>query len=187
MTAADIASIVALGAPVLCLDTCTILDVMRDPTRETARTHERLAALELLSAIETGPSLVGLVADQVRLEFAEHVQAVEEEAERALKKLRSQMARIDELTAVFGGSGKTDLSHLINHVSRSRAVVDRYVAAARSASQSSHIASRALLRLNQARSPAKKGKDSMKDCVVIETYLDVVASLRAAGHQRLCE
>ena len=44
-----------------------------------------------------------------------------------------------------------------------------------------HIASRAFLRLNQARAPARKGKDSMKDCVVIETYLDVAARLRAAG------
>jgi hypothetical protein len=43
------------------------------------------------------------------------------------------------------------------------------------------IASRALLRLNQARTPARKGRDSMKDCVVIETYLDAVGELRAAG------
>ncbi len=50
------------------------------------------------------------------------------------------------------------------------------------ASQGPDIPSKALARLNQARTPARKGKDSMKDCVVVETYLDVVGALRAAGH-----
>ncbi|KVD94543.1 hypothetical protein WI90_07765 [Burkholderia ubonensis] len=33
----------------------------------------------------------------------------------------------------------------------------------------------------ELRTPAQKGKDSMKDCVVIETYLDAVKALRNSG------
>jgi len=178
---AVIGGIAALGAPVLCLDTCSVLDIMRDPTRETARAHERMAAIDLLMAIETGTALVSLVADQVRFEFAANAKVVEDEATETLLRLRQQLARIDAIAAVFGPTGRTDLSHWDGHVARSRAIVDRWMAAATPVRESDYIASRALLRLNQARTPARKGRDSMKDCVVIETYLDVVTELRAAG------
>lgn len=181
MPTADIAGLVALGAPILCFDTCAVLDIMRDPTRETVRDHEQRAALDLLTAIEAGTNLVGLVAEQVRLEFDNNADAVAQEAKRALQKLREQIARIDAVAAVLGSHGRTDLRHLEDYADRSRAIVDRLMAAVTSVPQSPEIASRALLRLNQVRTPARKGKDSMKDCVVIESYLDIISSLRAAG------
>ena len=178
---ADIARLTALGAPILSFDTCTVLDIMRDPTRDTIRDHEQRAALDLVSAMETGTILVGLVADQVRLEFGIHVDGVADEAKQALEKLRKRLARMDALAGVFGGIGRTDLRHLDDYVIRTRAVVDRLMAVTESVAESLVITSRAFLRLNQARTPARKGKDSMKDCVVIESYLDIASSLRAAG------
>jgi hypothetical protein len=180
MIAADIARIATLGVPVLCLDTCSILDIMRDPTRESVQAHERAAALQLLSALETG-RLICLVADQVLLEFDEYSAEILQEAENGLKKFLGNVARVHAVVAAFGGSGSIELSHFTAHSSRSKAVVDRIIAAAQRAPQRPEIASRALLRVNQARTPARKGKESMKDCVVIETYLDTVTALRAAG------
>jgi len=177
----DIAGLTALGAPILCFDTCTVLDIMRDPTRETVRDHEQRAALDLLAAMETGTKLIGLVADQVRLEFNNNANAVEDEAARALKKLGAQLARMDAVAAVFGGGGRTDLQHFDGHVIRSRAIVNRWMAAAKSAPQAPEIAARAFQRVIQVRTPARQGKDSIKDCVVIESYLDIVSALRAAG------
>jgi hypothetical protein len=181
MMPAEMARVAALQAPLLCFDTCTVLDIMRDPTRETARAHESQAALDLLAAIESGTKLIALMADQVGFEFGENAKAVEEEATKSLKKLRDQLARIDAVAAVFGGVGQTSVRHLDDHTARARAIVDRWMAAATPAKQQPDIASRAFVRLNQARTPAQKGKDSMKDCVVIETYLDIVAKLRSAG------
>ena len=178
---ADIAALVRLGVPILCLDTCSILDVMRDPTRDSARAPDALAALHLLDKMEAGLDLIGLIADQVHLEFNAHVDPVQQEAEHALKKLRDQLKRIDEIAIAFGAAANTNLLHLDAHVTRTRAVVNRWIAAAAAAKQSSDIASRALIRLNQARTPARKGKDSMKDCVVIETYLEVIGQLRRSG------
>lgn len=177
----EITRLVALGAPVVCLDTCSILDVMRDPTRESVRPHDARAILDLLAKMETGTELVSLVAEQVHFEFNEHAPRVQGEAEQALKRLQEQLKRIDSIAAVFGASTKADLLHLDPHVARARAVVDRIIAASTSAPAAPDIASRALTRLNQARTPARKGKDSMKDCVVVETYLDAVAKLRAGG------
>ena len=180
MSAGYIARVAALGAPVLCFDTCTVLDLMRDPTRDSVRTHERQAALDLLEAMETNTNLVALMAEQVGFEFGENAKTVEDEATQALEKLRDQLARIDAVAAVYGGAGQASLSHLDDHMVRVRAVVDRWIGVATLAAQGPDIAARALLRVNRVRTPAKKGKDSMKDCVVIETYLDVVGELRAA-------
>ena len=177
---ADVDAIVAVGAPVLCVDTCIILDIMRDPTRETAKAHERQAALDLLSMMETGNALTGLVAEQVQIEFANNAMTVQEEAVRALRKLREQVARIEAVAAVFGGVGKADLGHLDDYVARSQAV-NRWMAAATRVDGSAEIAARALNRVNQVRTPAQRGKDSIKDCAVIETYLDMISKLRAGG------
>ncbi|MGK9236352.1 hypothetical protein KXS07_31510 [Inquilinus limosus] len=88
-----IAKIVNIGAPVLCADTCTVLDLMRDPTRESLRLHERQAALALLAAIESGADLVALIADQVAFEFDENAGVVECEAATALQKLKAQIRK----------------------------------------------------------------------------------------------
>ena len=96
-------SAAATGVPVLLIDTCSILDVMRDPTRETLRIHERRAGLDLLAAAEGG---AGVVAHQVALEFAEHDQSVQDEAERALKRLRGQIDRVNQLSAILGAPGR---------------------------------------------------------------------------------
>lgn len=180
MKESDVAAIAARGAPVLCLDTCTILDLMRDPTRDNVNPIERQTALDLFVAAEGGAHLVALLADQVVHEFGHHAQSVEDEAKQALAKLKAKLARIDAVAAAYGSAGTSAFAHLDDHVRRARAVVDRWLEVAVPAGQGADIPGRAFARLNQARTPARKGKDSMKDCVVIETYLEAAAKLRSA-------
>jgi hypothetical protein len=181
----ETARIAALESPVLCLDTCTVLDLMRDPTRDTViRAHEAQAALDLLTAVEGGRNLVVLLAHQVKLELTAHVQSVQDEAEKAIAKLKAQLSRIDAVAAVYGSVGAASLAHLDDHVTRARAIVDRWIKAATRAEQGADILLRAFSRLNTARTPAGKGNQEMKDCVVIETYLEIVGELRAGGHTR---
>ena len=97
---ADVIRLIALGVPILCVDTCTVLDIMRDPTRKEIRPRERQSGLDLLGLIER-KNVANLLADQVNLEFQEQVQAVQEEAEKALKKLGDLLATIDDTAAIF--------------------------------------------------------------------------------------
>ena len=46
--------VLAAAAPVLCVDTCTLLDVVRDITRHSARAADAAAGLRLLDAAEDG-------------------------------------------------------------------------------------------------------------------------------------
>ena len=113
---ADVALIAASGIPVLCFDTCTALDLMRDPTRETVKAHERREAKEILRSVECANNPALLMAEQVQREFFENVGGVEEETRVALQKLKAQIERIDNVVAVYGAEGTTNLNHLGNHV-----------------------------------------------------------------------
>ncbi|MDR5776848.1 MULTISPECIES: hypothetical protein [unclassified Caballeronia] len=82
--AANIAASMRLDIPVLCADTCSILDVMRDPTRDTFTAPDSEAALGMIHAMERG-SLLSLVAQQVRTELDEHLPHIAEEASKQVK------------------------------------------------------------------------------------------------------
>lgn len=46
----DVVGLAALGAPVLCVDTCTVLDVMRDITRDAVVLSDVRAGLASVAA-----------------------------------------------------------------------------------------------------------------------------------------
>ena len=176
----DAHAIASKDVPVLCIDTCSILDIMRDPTRETVKPHDRQAAIDLVVAAEAG-NLICLMAEQVAIEFAVHDQPVQEETERNLKKLQEQIDRINKLSTVFGAPGTIDLAHLDGHVGRTRGVVERWLTELQKITPGNGIPTKAFARMNACIAPARRGKDSSKDCLVYETYLEAVTSLRNAG------
>lgn len=182
LSAIQIEALVTLGAPVLCVDTCAVLDILRDVTRETARAADAQAALALLRQAEARPSgLIVLMAEQVQRELSDNLDAVEAEAQGKLSKFRAAVHRIHDIAQTFGASGSIDTSHWTDHVDRARKTLDRWVAVSWQVPQSPDTAGRALARVNEPRIPARKGKDSMKDCVVVEAYLEVAHQLRAGG------
>lgn len=178
MLLAELDAIAAQGLPVLCLDTCTAFDLLRNPAREATKPHERMAAMKLLAAAEQG-QLIVLIADQVALEINENLPLVVDEAVKGLTRLKDQITRVDALDEVYGGTGRSNLDHLDDHMNRARGIFDRWTTCARPARPGSDVAARAFLRVTQGRAPARKGKESMKDCVVVETYLETVAELRS--------
>lgn len=166
MPAANLAAIAAQGLPVLCFDSCTALDLLRNPVREEIKPHERTAAVKLLYAAERG-HLAVLMADQVAHEIGDNLPSVEDDAAKGLRKLVAQVGRVQALDQVYSGTGKLNLDHLDDHTVRARALFDRWLACAMPARQGSEVAARAFRRVTQGRTPARKGKESMKDCVVV--------------------
>lgn len=177
----DIDTIAALNTPILCVDTCTLLDVIRDITRETVNLGDAIAGISLLKAAETGHDLIVLIAEQVTIELAANIGDVEDEANRAVLKLQSQLKRIYDVTTAYGTSGNLNASCLNGHVSTAKTFLNRWTHITKLIPNNSGISSRALHRVNLPRTPARKGKESMKDCVVIETYLEATQQLRTAG------
>lgn len=176
----DAKAIAAFGKPVILIDTCSILDVMRDPTRETMRIHEHQAGLALLAAAECG-RLACVVAHQVILEFRQHEQLVQDEANRALKKLISQIDRVNQLSAILGAPGALAFTHLDDHVARTCKLVDRWLQLFVTYKPDTAVLEQAITRMNGNIAPARRGKESSKDCIIFETYLSLSSMLRAEG------
>jgi hypothetical protein len=176
------ARITALGLPALMNDTCFLLDIIRDPTRDTVHPSDRAAAMKIVNGL-TGPSplIVSCIADQVHLELDEHREAAESEAANALRAAAQRLRRMDDVFSALGGSGITDMSHLHGHGVQAGMVLDKWLMASERVAQEPNVPARAFDRVNQARTPARKGSQSMKDCVVIETYLDLAGRLRGLG------
>jgi hypothetical protein len=178
----DMAAVIASGAPILCVDTCSLLEILRDPCRETIRAHEASAAHHLVAAAEA-QRLIVVIARQVDVELRDNRKNVESETTVSLERFQRNLRRIDEVAAAFGAAGTMDTQHLVGHVARARTLVDRWVRSAVMLAERPEIASRAWDRdrVRTARTPSRKGKENMKDCTVIETYLDFIGEFRNAG------
>jgi hypothetical protein len=174
--------ILAQAAPLLCLDTCAVLDLMRDPTRTGTQVNNGACAKFLLERVDGG-ALVVVVAEQVATEFACHVQQVHDETQAAMKRLAGQIGQVDALVAVhaLAPSAPLDTAHWSCHGAQTRQHAERWLAVALRLQHSDALAASAFRRVNQARAPARPGKDSSKDCLIVETYVDAVTRLRQAG------
>lgn len=174
------AALVSAGAPILCLDTCTILDIMRDLTRDTTKAHEARAAQAVIAAMESGRAL-GMVAAQVEAEISDNRQKVEDEATQNLTAMRNRLRRMDEVAALFGSVGFTSIDHMDGYCVSARGWMDRLLNAAIRVKPSAAVAQKANLRSIQGRAPAPKGQGGIKDCLVFETYLELGRKLQAVG------
>ena len=181
LSPADLARLAGGMAPILCADTCSILDILRDPTRETFGAHDAQAALALIAAFANNRAHC-LLAEQVRTEFSEHVDQIEQDTAAALGRLEKKLNHVHQLATILGASGALDVSTLQGHAGRGRAVAERLMGCGTLLPTDAGLVAQAFGRVGQARTPARKGKESMKDCVVIETYLQAAGQIRAAGH-----
>lgn len=170
-----------MDLPVLCLDTCVLLDMLRDPTRKDIHVHEQKSSLTLLIAAQSGTLFDVCVAEQVSREFQENVDLIEEEAKRQIKKLRTQVEKVNDLVSLHGPASGINLDHWDSHEARCRAFADVWMKTSTKLTQSANTLDNAYRRVIQARTPAQKGKQSIKDCVILETYLEYVQTLRSKG------
>lgn len=172
--------IVAQQPALLFLDTCCLLDLMRSPVREDVDPNNFSASNTLLTRIEGG-SVVCFFAQQAEAEYQDNRVEVANDAANSLVRQVDHIARIERVLTLLGQASTTDLTHLTNYGQLAQAVVDRYRARFKSLVPPHEVTGRAFARVGQARTPSRKGKESMKDCVVIETYLEAIRCLRAAG------
>ncbi len=170
-----------LDIPVLYLDTCVVLDILRDPARSDVRVHDHESSLALLSTAQSGTVLEVLAAEQASLEFRENVEQVQREARRSLVRRMREIRKLNELSALYGRSRPIDLAHWSNHDKRARKEAERRLQVSATLRETSDAVPNSFLRLNQARSPARRGKQFMKDCVILETCLEHLRSLRQKG------
>lgn len=177
----DISLLVSRDLPVLCLDTCVFLDIIRDVTRDSISIHNVKASMDLLLKAEIEEKIVVLMAPQVRDELLANEKNVEDDLVNSLEKFKGRVEKVNDIASAFGADGQISIAHLDGHVDRAKNVLDRWKNISYLVPQYDSVLARAFRRVSLSITPARKGKDSMKDCVVTETYLDIADELRKSG------
>ncbi|WP_417742876.1 hypothetical protein [Salipiger sp.] len=175
-------AIAQANVPVLLPDTCILLDLLRSPRRENVDGNAMLAGKAIRDGVVQSEAIGCVVAEQVRNELNDNLPTVREETNTALRKLRDEIARIDKWSEALGQASQTQISHFLTRVPVAESVMTDILGVAITHATTPDLTYRAIGRMTQKRTPAKLGKDSTKDCVVVETYLDVANNLRVLGH-----
>lgn len=179
------ASLTAAGLsnrPVLFLDTCLLLDTIRDITRDRMSKEEAQANLTLL-AQAAGGHIAAFVTDTVLREIGDHRQKAMDECEAAIGKFTVLAGKVHGIAAAFGGAGTLDISDLATHVSRADQRLTDWLTTASEIVADHAVERRAYQRSMKPLAPARKGSNSLADCTIIETYFEAADALRRAGHK----
>jgi hypothetical protein len=172
----------AAGVPVLFLDTCSILDVIRAPVRGLGGCIE--AASELLTMVTASPVLCNLVVGSfVPEEWNSNNQAVLAALSAHFDEMDQQAKHYHELCAHFGiplsfskpQYAASSLVSRVHDLSR-RLLQVAVVIDPHPATQSRAYARVAVTR----RRPCRKGGE-LKDCTILEEFLELCQQLQAVS------
>ena len=175
-------AIAQANVPVLLPDTCILLDLLRSPRRENVDGNAMLAGKAIRDGVVQSEAIGCVVAEQVRNELNDNLPTVREDTNSALRKLQDEIARVDKWSEALGQVSQTQIGHFLTRVPVAEAVMTDILGAALTHATTPDLTYQAVVRMSQKRTPAKLGKDSTKDCVVVESYLDVATNLRNLGH-----
>ena len=175
-------AIIGNPAPVVFLDSCVLLDVVRAPLRNTA-SEVRVASQFLASAGKTPPTVYLIVGSPTPTEWTDNIDEAEKDcmigvnSYNAVARVCGYLALATAATLPPAAGG---LSGLLRKLS-----ADLLAAAIRLDYNSDALAS-AMNRVVAARLPAKKGGKGAKDAVILEHALEAARQLRAAGFTGTC-
>ena len=177
------AQLATADTPVLLLDTCTILDVIRAPVRTQLGVHDIQAVHTLIGRAAGAPPTVSFVITaQVLQEFREHIEAVVTEAHDKLKKAANEFAEIlTRIRALYPDICIPDAVDLLSLglPQRGRTLSEQIIQTSFILADYADEVMKAYTRVRLAKPPSTKAKQSMKDCLIAESYLRLAATLHA--------
>ncbi len=179
------AQIAKADVPVLLLDTCTILDVVRAPLLDHLGIHDIEAVHTLISrATGSSPGVSMVITEQVHQEFREHIDAVETETRYGIKKASDRFAgilkRMQELSTKDYIPDSVDLCSL-GFPQRGRYLAEQIVDTSSTLTDHADEVLKAYDRVKRGKPPATRAKQSVKDCMIAESYLRLAATLHTGG------
>jgi hypothetical protein len=185
--AAAAAQLSADDRPVLFLDTCVIVDIIRTTIR-CMGTHYVQRAIDLhgmLTSVPPGCALV--VASVVPAEWGSHAPRTRDEVRNQLARIQDQAQHFHAACGALGvglayGLPAYPAANLHDRLfDLSREILDRGVVL----EPDGGCATRAIGRVVAKLAPSRQGGE-MKDCVIAEECLELARQLRSNGFARKC-
>jgi hypothetical protein len=180
---ADVVStITANPAPVVFLDSCVLLDVVRAPLRNAA--GEVRVGSQLLTSARKVPATVYLVVGSpTPTEWNDHIDAAEKDCTTAVNSCNA-VADVCGYLAVAGVVGLPAAALALPGLLRQ--LSENLLAAAIRLDHDGGSLGRAIDRVIEGRLPARKGGRGAKDAVILEHALEATRQLRVAGFAGTC-
>ena len=173
--------ITAAGAPVLFLDTCILLDIIRSTNR--CLSNYTTNASELLRlASKAPPACLVVVSSIVCDEWSANAKGVTNEIVRHYSKMEEQSSHFHTacqdlgIALPFGRAGYAQ----VGLAERLRDLSSQVLNTALRLDVDNEIWAKAVARVVNNLPPSRKGGE-VKDCAIIEEYLAVCGRLQAAG------
>lgn len=178
--------ILANDAPLLLVDACSLLDIVRaqGTERESLREPDILAIYELCDRIERDlPGLTIVINGQVHMEFNKNLGEQIRQSRNQLARVNSALARMRMFQPAAQVPPDIDFEQM-GFPGHAGELCNRIIASSVVVEDHADEAGRAYARMGQDLPPAKRGKNSAGDCLVVETYLRVMREVRNTGFTR---
>jgi hypothetical protein len=176
--------IIAADLPVLFVDTCILLDVIRSIKRKLKNCASQAQGLHNAATVVPRQCVI-VVSHLVQHEWGVHQQELLDEATRHLIDLEEHSGHFHDACGVLGiAPGFARANYAAHDVSvRLRDLSHQLLNCALVVEQDNECSNRAITRVIQNVPPSKKGGEA-KDCTILEEYLAVARRLHAAGFQK---
>lgn len=156
--------------PILCLDTCAILDIVRAPKRLSVAEFE--AVMKIHEAASCRPVRLHLVRSSlVQKEFDDNVSEASRECSAAFGVVESYMGQVSLLQSPT----LTPISS--NSIKLFRKVADDFLGQSLTIDEDDACKLKAANRAIANRAPARHASQSTKDCLVTEEYISLASHL----------
>lgn len=176
-------------APLLYLDTCVLLDIVRAPIRESIDSTSARIACELKARSETTPRGLWLVTSEtVQLEWAVNSSDIVAEVEREILRLEARRKHF-----LAAATAISNVAYEHGQREGSLGLSEQLEAAASSLLNAcliiqpndTHMVG-AMNRVKRNLAPARRGKSEPKDCEIYELFLCLCRYLRSNGFSGPC-
>lgn len=187
-------------APLLLLDTCSLLDVIRAPQREDDPALAIKAALDIVSRARDQKLWIA-AAEIVKTEWEDHATNVRtslsdyiKQVDHSVRKLNLTLRALPS-TATLSPKGTGELSPLsaarsgfgsLKLSEQLIGLVETLLGSVVWLNADAEVLLAAHKRSASNLKPAGKGKREWPDCVIIETYFALCRMLRAKGFSKKC-
>jgi len=178
-----VTDILANPKPVILLDTCALLDIVRAPDREDILP----AVISAASTLSSDNSKWLISSKTVSTEWNDNIDNVEIGVRNSLKNLHSRAIRYRDSVqhSPLPEKWKYNNEILDHQVEKKlRAISSKLLSATLLIEDDPECINRAYQRIINSIPPSSKGKSEMKDCSIIEHYIELGQKLKKGGFSK---
>ena len=172
--------------PIILMDTCSIIDIIRVGLRDNIQINHLVGALEVLKKLENDEITVILV-EVVAEEIQDHKEHTVAELSTEQKKLKEQVIKLLEVSKTLNIPCDVSYNNANLKISIEDTlskVIDRLIEQSIIMQEDDECTLDATRRSRANKTPSQKGKGSIKDCLIIEHYLKLVKNLRSINFDK---